>query len=607
MKSMPDVLDISSDEELGLEEGVKGVDYDWIMDFLGVSDKESDDSDDVIVVHEQKPERRSKSSRPAAIESDDDCVVLDGDPENAITSVNKSATESDELIVVGEKGQIACRDYPHPRHDCATFPFSSTPHERHCEKCHCFVCDLPAPCPKWGTGISNTDHCHATHKFETWKIQRKNFKLKKSAPLPASTSYNNSLPVEHSQQNQVVPLGISQLSTNSISQIQASRLTTTHSCSSTHPIPQNNDRWHPIIHACSSSLTATIQNQASRANTIPMCSSTTNLTVPNGTNHGRCQGSAPTFIRNRCPPSVASRPLLAVRNKPFQKDRRRVSSNLCPHYSHRIAISNGLGNAGGTLTATHSTHDSSGYSNHVNPAVRCNKYDDNPGLSNDRTHNRRNNDWLPANLSSYPHTSSSWPSLNYNGENTVASEIQAYTQPSRLENSQSFYQPGVQANDAPSKDVACLGGNLHGNGHQIGSQMENTGGDITQWGNLNQDTCQQEPVGDNRGETAAKAVSPFVDLVWNENSSQSIEPQNENSQPPVTGSITQPPNMNDSGPLFAGGADLSYLADFEHWLMEKDAVLPSEMNILSPDPNPVDMGALFYDFDASSWNGLTHA
>ncbi|XP_028758264.1 uncharacterized protein LOC114735110 [Neltuma alba] len=585
MESMPDVLYISSDEELGLEEGLKGVDYDWIKEFLGMSDKESDDSDDVIVVHEQKPEPKSKSSRPVAKESDDDCVVLDGDPENEISSVNKSATESDELIVVGEKGQIACRDYPHPRHHCATFPFSSTPHESHCEKCHCYVCDLPAPCPKWGTGISSTDHCHATEKVEMWKIQRKNFKLKKSAPLPASTIYGNSLPLDHSQQNQVLPLGISQLSTNSISQIQASRLTTTHT------IPQNNDHWSPIIHACSSSLNSTIQNQVSRANTIPMCPSTTNFTVPNGINHGRCQESASTFIRNRSPTSFVPRPGLGVRNNAFQRDRRRGLSNLRPQYS-RFIISNGLGNAGGTLTVNHSAHDSSGYSNHVNPAVRGSKYYDSPGLSNDRTHNRWNNGWLPANLSSCPHISSARPSLNFNGENTVASEIQAYTQPSRLENSQSFYQSCVQGNDALSKGVACLSSNLHGNGHQIGSQIENASVDVSQWGKVNQDSCQQELL-DNRGETATKAVHSFVDLVWNENSSQNVEPQIESSQPPIPGATNQPPDTNDPGLLFAGSA---HLADFEDWLMEKDNALPSELNILSPDP-------IFCDFDAS-WNGL---
>lgn len=111
MESMPVVLDISSDEEQGFKEGPKSFDYDWIKEFLGVSDKESDHSDDVVVVREVKPERKSKSSRPAAKDLDHDCVVLDGDPENRVTSVNESANESDELLIVGEKGQVCRSNY----------------------------------------------------------------------------------------------------------------------------------------------------------------------------------------------------------------------------------------------------------------------------------------------------------------------------------------------------------------------------------------------------------------------------------------------------------------------------------------------------------------
>ncbi|MCD7459308.1 hypothetical protein HAX54_040587 [Datura stramonium] len=67
---------------------------------------------------------------------------------------------------------VACRDYPHPRHLCAKFPFGSTPHERHCDQCHCYVCDTLAPCVYWRTGISSTAHCHATDKDRFWKAQR---------------------------------------------------------------------------------------------------------------------------------------------------------------------------------------------------------------------------------------------------------------------------------------------------------------------------------------------------------------------------------------------------------------------------------------------------
>ncbi|CAJ2632848.1 unnamed protein product [Trifolium pratense] len=166
----------------------------------------------------------------------DDCVVLDGDPENQVKCVNDSPTGSDELCVVGEKGKIACRDYPHPRHLCANFPYSSTPHEKHCGQCHCYVCDSPAPCLKWGNGLLPTDHCHATDKLETWKTQRNDTKLVKTAPLPASTKYGTSGGVVNSQHNNVLPLHTTQLSSNSVPTNQALRST---AVLSANPIPQS--------------------------------------------------------------------------------------------------------------------------------------------------------------------------------------------------------------------------------------------------------------------------------------------------------------------------------------------------------------------------------
>lgn len=112
MNTRPDVLDISSDEEEGGLEGDKRSNYDWVMEYLGVYDKELDDSDDVIIVDEKKMDIKSKSLRPPVIKStdndddDDDCVILDGDPEKAVESIDKSGVESDELIVVAEKGQV---------------------------------------------------------------------------------------------------------------------------------------------------------------------------------------------------------------------------------------------------------------------------------------------------------------------------------------------------------------------------------------------------------------------------------------------------------------------------------------------------------------------
>nr|KYP39033.1 hypothetical protein KK1_039680 [Cajanus cajan]KYP63699.1 hypothetical protein KK1_018278 [Cajanus cajan] len=38
--------------------------------------------------------------------------------------------------------QIACRDYPHPRHFCVKFPYSSALHEKHCDQVKIITCCL---------------------------------------------------------------------------------------------------------------------------------------------------------------------------------------------------------------------------------------------------------------------------------------------------------------------------------------------------------------------------------------------------------------------------------------------------------------------------------
>ncbi|XP_070045889.1 probable GPI-anchored adhesin-like protein PGA55 [Nicotiana tomentosiformis] len=173
------IFDISSDEEVdGGGDSERSDDYSWIMELLDEGDgcKKDDSSDDVVVVGEviKNPSRQNLKSVSNATakpdDDDDDCVVLEEDPDKPVEVENeRGGDDSDDLLVVSEKGQIACRDYPHPRHLCAKFPFGSTPHERHCDQCHCYVCDTLAPCVYWCTGVA---HCHATDKEKYWKSQR---------------------------------------------------------------------------------------------------------------------------------------------------------------------------------------------------------------------------------------------------------------------------------------------------------------------------------------------------------------------------------------------------------------------------------------------------
>uniref|UniRef100_A0ACD5TTS6 Uncharacterized protein n=1 Tax=Avena sativa TaxID=4498 RepID=A0ACD5TTS6_AVESA len=148
-------------------------------------------------------EGEKKSTIAAADDDDDDdCVILDGDPDNkppvVAVKVEQIPGEKDgseeELQVLGEKGEVACRDFPHPRHLCAKFPFGTGSHANHCTMCHCYVCDSPAPCPRWGKGTLPSDHCHATDKDEKWSKKRQLLKRKGLAPSNHATIKKKVLP-----------------------------------------------------------------------------------------------------------------------------------------------------------------------------------------------------------------------------------------------------------------------------------------------------------------------------------------------------------------------------------------------------------------------------
>ncbi|XP_059297437.1 uncharacterized protein LOC132050269 isoform X2 [Lycium ferocissimum] len=216
------VFDISSDEEVVGRDGSD--DYDWITELLGDGDGHSkDDSDDVVVVGEviMNPKQNLKSlitnannngnnKTDVVVDEDDDCVVLEEDPDKPVEVEKNDRSgndddgddDSDDLVVVSEKGQIACRDYPHPRHHCAKFPFGSTPHERHCDQCHCYVCDTLAPCVYWLTGISSGAHCHATDKDKFWKAQRQSSRKSDKALPPVTSGRDTSVSVPPHVANQ---------------------------------------------------------------------------------------------------------------------------------------------------------------------------------------------------------------------------------------------------------------------------------------------------------------------------------------------------------------------------------------------------------------------
>ncbi|XP_071721576.1 uncharacterized protein [Rutidosis leptorrhynchoides] len=239
------VLEISSDEEGGWENNInKGIstdsfdDHNWIADLLDEvnrdncgynEDDDGGDSDEVVVVSEylRKPKKKVVAKCSSLVEFDDDCMILDHDPDKPLDARNDNPVNRDEddendddddVLVVSEKGQVACRDYPHSRHLCIKFPFSSSPNQSHCEQCYCYVCDSLAPCVYWGDGSYSLDHCQATDKGDFWIIERQN---SKNGSKIADTSLSNQLPVMNlvppPVQNQVTtpnPIQTSPISSN---------------------------------------------------------------------------------------------------------------------------------------------------------------------------------------------------------------------------------------------------------------------------------------------------------------------------------------------------------------------------------------------------------
>ncbi|CAN6282916.1 unnamed protein product [Urochloa humidicola] len=209
------VVDISSDEEdFHIDDALRPLDpVEWTADLFDVDDDDAtgEDLDDLMIMSEiSAPPLLQRTAKPDDLvvmselpslptpqkkanadigcdEDDDDCVVLDGDPDKAVTVADEDGSagdgSGDELQIVAEKGQIACRDFPHSRHLCSNLPFSTTSHAKHCVMCHCFVCDAPAPCKYWGNSTSVNDHCHATDKESKWKLMRQVFR---GIHLPAS-------------------------------------------------------------------------------------------------------------------------------------------------------------------------------------------------------------------------------------------------------------------------------------------------------------------------------------------------------------------------------------------------------------------------------------
>ncbi|KAL5562027.1 hypothetical protein UlMin_031774 [Ulmus minor] len=553
----PVVLDISSDEESGSEPkrsgqesgfDPKGSDYDWLKDFFDSDDDQTGtdgDSDEVVVVGEYKPKQKSKNSIPAVRDMDDDCVLLEGDPDKpAAAAEDDDTSSSDEVMVIGEKGQVACRDYPHSRHACATFPFKTTPHEKHCDLCHCYVCDSPAPCVHWSTGISNVDHCHATDNEETWKILRRNFKLGKNAPLTASKIPDPSLSLAPPQVNQVLPLNIIRLTPISRPTNQVSKPAASHGISPT------------------------------------------NFPVPTMVSQGKSQNSGLTLSRTRFQPRLMPGPLLGSGTN--------ISRGKVHHIGipgRRVVTSRPLfkrpGSVGGSLQVNQFTYNSPSYSSSdsSSPAPTS--------VPNDLNDILNTIGWDDNNFST--HQSSFQPSLVSPVLSTPPSQPLIFSQHSPpVSHDQNICQ-NVNQGQYDNQSIYSFGyGNENQNSSQnifqqeihssVGTDVGNIGYNFNNWGN---NGCQS----DQQFQSELSLLQSTLESPQ--------EPSVKESSSLFDMRSTNFSSVDDLG------FDNWHLENQSVPAVSDTSMAP-QLNAFSPDPAPVDAGMLLFDFE-TSWNGLTRA
>ncbi|RVW53740.1 hypothetical protein CK203_069018 [Vitis vinifera] len=309
--------------------------------------------------------------------------------------------------------EIACRDYPHSRDQCAKFPFNSTTHDRHCDQCHCYVCDSLAPCGHWGTGMNIVDHCHATNKDEFWVNQRKSFRLGKSQQVPIQ-KHATALP---------------QVSQNS-----------------SFPLLQPNPIW---------------QNQVSRPTSIHACSSRTNVGVPNTASLTRNQRSEVDLGRTRFQPHLVSqKPHGTQSNIVNRKDRGHGFGPLGPQFSSSQPMFKRTGSGRGALTANRSGY---GLPNNINHAYTTfSRNVPQRATPNDRTSSRWHDHLPGVALDSAKHQTTQ-PNMGSIFSNTVPSQPQAYGQPILQSNDcQGTYLHGNQAQNVVNPSFADISGSWPG-------------------------------------------------------------------------------------------------------------------------------------------------
>ncbi|XP_019106431.2 uncharacterized protein LOC104899316 isoform X2 [Beta vulgaris subsp. vulgaris] len=489
---------------------------------------------------------------------------------------------------------VACRDYPHARHLCAKFPFSSTSHESRCDLCHCYVCDSLAPCSLWGSGVSSIDHCHATDKEEFWKLERKRLRQVKNPPLP--------MPITKPIAGSVAPPA--QMQQIFAEPNQLLRSTSTCGVSSTFGLPN-------IIRSQRSSIA--VASNRFPPHLLKNCNGNAQVQGNRGASLAPKTPSHPVFKRS----GLTNRTVVA--NRPTY----RAPNNVNIPSSHHMFKRSGL--TGRTVVANRST-----YCAPKNLNVPYLQLPNQQITGNLTENNSANSTMSSLHLDLNPNFC--MPSPSSISPCTMPPQLRGYSQPSPHTPTSQFHGNGHSAAVASNSPYT----------YTFVNQMQNVPGLVLPHDtNLQNSTtlCNEQPsaVTQNICGPNISCSTPDIRSSIRQRSHQTSAEQSycspifsvsmSNALDGVAQSCQQPAAENS----FAQGGvpmheilpslehkdsseNMEELAfDFENWLQDSDSILGSQeesflldMNDQALAPTPVDAGMLYIDFE-TSWKGLTHS
>ncbi|KAK8630539.1 hypothetical protein V6N13_079329 [Hibiscus sabdariffa] len=252
-----------------------------------------------------------------------------------------------------------------------------------------------APCCYWSSGISNTNHCHATNKEEIWKTLRNSFRLGRNVSAPIVPSHSIVMPqLDHAPRRDII------------------QLTTQNHVSG--PTPTHHVPRPTLVQASGNCIS---QNHVLRPSIIHACSASTRRWIP----YNPSVGGRHVLNKSTVQPPPVSQEVLGVHNTVMRRDRGIKIRDLGSQFVSSNTISKRL-----DMEVSSTVNLAPYVPSENNTSARASRYQQNPASvapSNERNPNPIGwpKNCSDTSLGTYTHQISSQPSMDCVFTNTAPS------------------------------------------------------------------------------------------------------------------------------------------------------------------------------------------